>query len=139
MRKHILARLRSLLGRVKSKSPVNEVVSETIERDTWLFESEAGLDGSRDILAREMNDVASSLSELRETLARVHGDTPFERESRADAQCAVVHHDDMLFEGEVDAPFVPAQEETSGGAGVFLFDDAPTFQDDVQEHHQHAA
>lgn len=145
MSKHILTRLRSLLGRAKAKSSARKAVSrpntarDSGSRDAWLFESETRLDASRDGLAREMTGVANGLSHLRETLAHVHGDTPYPTETRMDARSAIVHHDDVLFEGEVDAPFVPAQEEVSGGAGMFLFDDAPSFQDDVQEHHQQAA
>ena len=107
--------------------------------EDWLFESDTAIEATRMQLSRNMQQIADDLSELRETLALVHGDTPFPAETMSDTPCAVVHHDAFLFEGEVETPFAPAQEEVSGGAGIFLFDDAPTFQDEVQEHHQHAA
>jgi len=43
-----------------------------------------------------------------------------------------------LFEGEAAAPTAIAQEETSGGEGVFLFDDAPSFEDEQAAHQQAA-
>ena len=109
MRKHILTRLRSLLGRAKTKPAITKAVEQRTDtadmcsRDSWLFESETGLDASRDSFAREMTQVANGLSDLRETLAHVHGDTPYPAEARVESRCAIIHHDDMLFEGEVDA------------------------------------
>ncbi len=108
--------------------------------DAWLFEREAAFETTRAELSKDMTGIADSLSDLRETLALIHGETPFPIEATTAKPCAIVHHDDMLFEGEVEAPFMPAQEEVSGGEGVFLFGDTPTFQEEVQEHQQqHAA
>ena len=82
--------------------------------------------------------LADGLSDLRETLALIHGATPFPVEATTRTPCAIVHHDDALFDGEADVPFIPAQEEISGGEGVFLFGDEPGFQDELPAH-QHAA
>lgn len=109
------------------------------EHDTWLFASDAEIEAARVKLSNEMNGLAESLSDLREALALIHGETPFPIEATTLAPCAILHHDDMLFDGEADAPMVPAQEEISGGEGVFLFDDAPSFEDEIASHHQHAA
>lgn len=108
--------------------------------DAWLFESEAAVEAARKKLSKEMNGLAASLSDLREALALIHGETPFPVEATTLAPCAILHHDEMLFDGEAEAPFIPAQEEISGGEGVFLFDDAPTFEDELfAEREQHAA
>lgn len=145
MSKHTFPRLRSLLdaaratfstGKGKSQSVTT---TESNPSEDWLFESDTAIEATRMQLSRNMKQIADDLSDLRETLALVHGETPFPTEAASPTPCSVVHHDALLFEGEADAPFAPAQEEISGGAGVFLFDDAPTFQDEVQEHHQHAA
>lgn len=152
MRKHILPRLRTLLsaacatiatGKVQPKPAAPRLEPDTLEHDqisdTWLFESETRFETVRLELSKDMTGIADSLSDLRETLSLIHGETPFPVEATTQRPCAIVHHDDMLFEGEVEAPYMPAQEEVSGGEGVFLFGDAPTFQDEVQEHQQHAA
>jgi len=109
------------------------------ESDTWLFASDSEIETMRAKLSNEMNGLAESLSDLRQTLALIHGETPFPIEATTLAPCAILHHDDMLFEGEVDAPVIPAQEEIGGGEGVFLFDDAPSFEEEIAPHHQHAA
>ncbi len=107
--------------------------------DAWLFESEAAIEAARVELSEEMNGLAESLSDLRKTLSFIHGETPFPIEATTMAPCAIHHHDEALFDGEAEAPFIPAQEEISGGEGVFLFDDAPSFADEVAAEHQHAA
>lgn len=108
--------------------------------DAWLFESEAAVEAARKQLSTEMNGLAASLSDLREALALIHGETPFPIEATTLAPCAILHHDETLFDGEAEAPFIPAQEEISGGEGVFLFDDAPSFEDELfAEREQHAA
>lgn len=148
MRKHILPRLRTLFsaacatvtpGKGPSKPAAPHQELDTAEQDLWLFDGESELEATRIELSKDMTGIADSLSDLRETLALIHGETPFPMEATTAKPCAIVHHDDMLFEGEVEAPFMPAQEEVSGGEGVFLFGDAPTFQEEVQEHQQHAA
>lgn len=108
--------------------------------DAWLFDSEAAVEMARKKLSTEMNGLAASLSDLREALALIHGETPFPVEATTLAPCAILHHDEMLFDGEPEAPIIPAQEEISGGEGVFLFDDAPSFEDEIfAEREQHAA
>ena len=149
MRKHILPRLRMLLtaacatvttGKIQPKPVTPRLEPDTADGDLWLFEGEIELEATRADLSKDMTGVAESRSDLRDTLALIHGETPFPIEATTAKPCAIVHHDDMLFEGEVEAPFMPAQEEVSGGEGVFLFGDAPTFQEEVQEHQQqHAA
>jgi len=151
MRKPILPRFKSLLSaagaafstrQVKPEPPALKYDPATpdLEPDdeAWLFGSEAALEATRAELSTDMNVLADSLSDLRETLALIHGETPFPVEATTQTPCAIVHHDDMLFEGEVEAPFIPAQEEVSGGEGVFLFGDTPSFQDEVPAQ-QHAA
>lgn len=145
MSKHTFTRLRSLLNAARATFSTGKDKSqpvaptETDLSEDWLFESDTAIEATRMQLSRNMKQIADDLSDLRETLALVHGETPFPTEAASLTPCSVVHHDALLFDGEADAPFAPAQEEISGGAGVFLFDDAPTFQDEVQEHHQHAA
>ena len=152
MRKHILPRLKALLTAAcatlytRQTRPATPKFSLEPEPDyasgqdeAWLFESEAAIEATRVELSNEMNGLAESLSELREALALIHGETPFPIEATTLAPCAILHHDDMLFEGEADIPFMPAQEEISGGEGVFLFDDAPSFEDEIAAQHQHAA
>lgn len=154
MRKHIFPRLKALLGAACatlytrqtrpatpkfSLEPDPDYLRE--ENDTWLFESDTGHEAARTQLSNEMNAIADTLSELRETLALVHGETPFPVEATTLAPCAINHHDEMLFDGEPMAPSLPAQEEIVGGEQVFLFDDTPTFQDDLmaEAQQQHAA
>ncbi|MEL7110103.1 MAG: hypothetical protein AAFV59_05205 [Pseudomonadota bacterium] len=152
MSKHILTRLRSLFAAAcatlytRQARPTMpkfslEPVTPSLphEEDTWLFESEAAVEAARVELSKEMNGLAESLSDLREALALIHGETPFPVEATTLAPCAIVHHDDALFDGEADAPFIPAQEEISGGEGVFLFDDAPGFEEEIAPQQQHAA
>ncbi len=151
MRKHILPRLKSLLSaacaalytrQVKPAPSSLKIEPATPDIDpgdeAWLFDSGAAHEATRIELSKDMNGLADSLSDLRETLALIHGETPFPVEATTLAPCAIIHHDDVLFDGEVDAPFIPAQEEVSGGEGVFLFDDAPNFQDEMPAQ-QHAA
>ena len=151
MRKPILPRFKSLLSaagaalytrQVKPVPPALKYDPATpdLEPDdeAWLFDSDAAYEATRLELSNDMNGLADSLSDLRETLALIHGETPFPVEATTQTPCAIVHHDDMLFEGEVEAPFIPAQEEVSGGEGVFLFGDTPRFEDEVPAQ-QHAA
>ena len=148
MRKPILPRLKSLLSaacatlysRQVKPDLRHEPATPDLEPDdaAWLFDSEATYEATRVELSNDMNALADDLSDLREALALIHGETPFPVEATTLKPCAVVHHDDMLFEGEVDAPYIPAQEEISGGEGVFLFGDAPTFQDEVPAQQQAA-
>jgi len=152
MRKHILPRLKALLTAAcatlytRQTRPATPKFSLEPEpdylsghEDTWLFDAEAVVEAARDRLSAEMNGLADSLSGLREALALINGETPFPIEATTLAPCAILHHDDMLFDGEAEAPFMPAQEEISGGEGVFLFDDAPSFEDEIAAQHQHAA
>jgi len=152
MRKHILPRLKPLLiaacatlytRQTRPATPKFSLEPEpdylSGHDDTWLFDSEAVVETARVRLSKEMNGLAESLSDLREALALIHGETPFPLEATTLAPCAIMHHDDMLFDGETDAPFMPAQEEISGGEGVFLFDDAPSFEDEMAAQHQQAA
>ena len=106
--------------------------------DAWLFASDEEMNAVRVELSSRMDSIAESFSGLRETLALIHGETPFPIEATTRTPCAIVHHDDALFDGELDAPVIPAQEEISGGEGVFLFDDTPSFEDEATAH-QHAA
>ena len=151
MRKPILPRFKSLLSaacaalcprQVKPapSAPATDPDMPDLAPDdeAWLFEADAAYDATRAELSTDMNGLADSLSDLRETLALIHGETPFPVEATTQTPCAIVHHDEMLFDGEVEAPFIPAQEEVSGGDGMFLFGDAPTFQDEIPAH-QHAA
>ncbi len=151
MRKHVVPRLKSLLSaacaalytrQVKpARSPLKlEPMAPDIDLDdqAWLFDATEAYEATRAELSKDMNGLADSLSDLRETLALIHGETPFPVEATTQRPCAIVHHDDALFDGEVDAPFIPAQEEVSGGEGVYLFGDEPAFQDEMPAH-QHAA
>jgi len=152
MRKHILPRLKALLTaacatlytrQARPTMPKFSLEPDASpapdELDTWLFASDAEIEKTRAKLSKEMNGLAESLSDLRQALALIHGETPFPIEATTLAPCAILHHDDMLFDGEANAPMVPAQEEISGGEGVFLFDDAPSFEEEIAPHHQHAA
>lgn len=152
MRKHILPRLKALLTAAcatlytRQTRPATPKFSLEPEPDclsghddAWLFDAEAVAETARARLSTEMNGLAESLSDLREALALIHGETPFPIEATTLTPCAILHHDDMLFEGEAEAPFMPAQEEICGGEGVFLFDDAPSFEDEIAAQHQHAA
>ncbi|MEO0449786.1 MAG: hypothetical protein AAFZ74_05695 [Pseudomonadota bacterium] len=151
MRKRILPRLRALFSaacatlytrqarpatRKLSLEPSPQPLSES--DDQWLFASEEEVQALRHELSTQMNTIADSFGDLRDALALIHGETPFPLEATTLAPCAITHHDDMLFEGEIDVPVIPAQEEISGGEGVFLFDDAPSFEDEATVR-QHAA
>ena len=151
MRKPILPRFKSLLSAACAALYTRQVkpapsdlkydpATPDLEPDdaAWLFESDAAYEDTRLELSKDMNALADDLSDLREALALIHGETPFPMEATTLKPCAVVHHDDMLFEGEVEAPYIPAQEEVSGGEGVFLFGDAPTFQDEAPAQQQAA-
>ena len=151
MRKPILPRFKSLLSAAcaalytrQVKPTVSELkydpATPDLEPDdeAWLFDSEAAVEAKRVELSNDMNALADDLSDLREALALIHGETPFPIEATTLKPCAVVHHDEMLFDGEVEAPYIPAQEEVSGGEGVFLFGDAPTFQDEAPAQQQAA-
>jgi len=142
MRKHILPRISSLLGAaraaLRSRPEAPSLPASVPDDETWLFEASDDYETQRVELSKDMNLLADSLSDLREALALIHGETPYPVETTTLAPCAIVHHDEMLFDGEVEAPFIPAQEEVSGGEGVFLFDDEPGFQDELPAQ-QHAA
>lgn len=151
MRKPILPRFKSLLSAACAALYTRQVKpapsSPNIDPDkpdlglddeAWLFESDAAYEAKRIELSNDMNALADDLSDLREALALIHGETPFPVEATTLKPCAVVHHDEMLFDGEVDAPCIPAQEDVSGGEGVFLFGDTPTFQDEVPAQQQAA-
>ena len=151
MRKPILPRFKSLLSAAGAAlytrkvqpipdQPKLEPVTPELEpaEEAWLFDAATEYETTRTALSKDMNLLVDSLSDLRETLALIHGETPFPVEATTLAPCAIVHHDDALFEGEVEAPFIPAQEEVSGGEGVYLFGDEPTFQEEMPAH-QHAA
>ena len=152
MRKHTLPRLKALLAAVCatlytrqtrpakpkfSLAPEPEHLSTSDE--SWLFASGSDSEAIRTALSKDMNHLADSLSDLRETLALIHGDTPFPLEATTLAPCAILHHDEALFDGEPAAPFLSTQEEIIGGEGVFLFDDAPSFEDEISTQHLHAA
>ncbi|MEM9054598.1 MAG: hypothetical protein AAGB16_04660 [Pseudomonadota bacterium] len=152
MRKRILPRLKTLLGAAcatlytRQTQLATSKISPDLEpevlhadRDEWLFASEAEFEATRLELSNEMNTIADSLADLRETLSLIHGETPFPVEATTQTPCAIVHHDEALFDGEADASVVPAQEEISGGEGVFLFGDDPTFEDEDMPAHQQAA
>jgi len=151
MRKRILPRLRALLSaacatlytrqtRLATPKFSLEPVPDNINQadDAWLFATAEELEAERRELSLNMDAIADSFSDLRETLALIHGETPFPVEATTLAPCAIAHHDEFLFDGEIDAPVIPAQEEISGGEGVFLFDDAPSFEDENTAQ-QHAA
>ena len=148
MRKPILPRFKSLLRaacaalhtrQVKPALATDPATPDDLpDEEAWLFEAGTAYEAPRAELSSDMNGLANSLSDLRETLALIHGETPFPVEATTRTPCAIVHHDDMLFDGEAEAPFIPAQEEVSGGEGVFLFGDTPSFQDEVPAQ-QHAA
>lgn len=152
MRKHILPRLKALLAaacatlytrQTRPATPKFSLEPETDDRgilpDAWLFDTEQAIEAARVELSNQMDGLAESLNEVREALALIHGETPFPIEATTLAPCAILHHDDALFDGEPEAPFIPAQEEICGGEGVFLFDDAPSFEDETAAQHQHAA
>ena len=153
MRKHILPRLKALLTAACATLYTRQTRPATPkfslepdldqiqpENDSWLFESDTALESVRTKLSNDMNAIADNLSDLRETLSLIHGETPFPVEAMTLAPCAITHHDEMLFDGEPMAPNIPAQEEISGGDQVFLFDDAPSFEDDLAaQAQQHAA
>lgn len=155
MRKHILPRLKTLLGAACATLYTRQARAATSkfslepkrapeapdlmrDPDAWMFETECGFEAKRAQLSREMNQLADGLAELRETLALIHGETPFPIEATTEAPCAIVHHDDALFDGETNVPVISAQEEVTGGEGVFLFGDEPTFQDEQVAHQQAA-
>ena len=153
MRKHILPRLKALLTAACATLYTRQTRPATPkfslepdldqiqpENDSWLFESDTAFESVRTKLSNDMNAIADNLSDLRETLSLIHGETPFPVEAMTLAPCAITHHDEMLFDGEPMAPHIPAQEEISGGEQVFLFDDAPSFEDElVAQAQQHAA
>lgn len=153
MRKHILPRLKALLTAACATLYTRQTRPATPkfslepdldqiqpENDSWLFESDTALESVRTKLSNDMNAIADNLSDLRETLSLIHGETPFPVEAMTLAPCAITHHDEMLFDGEPMAPNIPAQEEISGGDQVFLFDDAPSFEDELAaQAQQHAA
>lgn len=153
MRKHILPRLKALLTAACATLYTRQTRPATSkfsldpdldqirpENDSWLFESDTAFESVRTKLSNDMNAIADNLSELRETLSLIHGETPFPVEAMTLAPCAITHHDEMLFDGEPIAANIPAQEEISGGDQVFLFDDAPSFEDDLAaQAQQHAA
>jgi hypothetical protein len=151
MRKRILPRLRTLLSAAvatlytRQTRPAMPKFSLEPKRapmgeadDAWLFASDEELTAVRTELSTKMDAIADSFSNLRETLALIHGETPFPIEATTRTPCAIVHHDDALFDGELDVPVIPAQEEISGGEGIFLFDDGPSFEDEATAQ-QHAA
>ena len=151
MRKRILPRLRALLSAVCATLYTRQTRPATPKfslepapdhvngvDDSWLFATAEEMEAVRVNLSADMDAIADSFSSLRETLALIHGETPFPVEATTLKPCAIVHHDDALFEGEVDVPFIPAQEEICGGEGVFLFDDAPSFEDEATAHQQAA-
>ena len=144
MRKRILPRLRTLLSAAvatlytRQNRPAMPKFSLEPKRDhmdladdAWLFASHDELNAARAELSTKMDAIADSFAGLRETLALIHGETPFPVEAITQRPCAIVHHDDALFDGELDAPVMPAQEEICGGEAVFLFDDAPRFEDEA--------
>ncbi len=90
--------------------------------DTWMFESETALAEYTEGLGREMDDLADSLTGLRETLSLIHGETPFPVEATTLAPCSIQHADADLFDGEV-LPAAAAQDTTVGGDASFLFED----------------
>ena len=153
MRKHILPRLKALLTAACATLYTRQTRPATSkfslepdldqirpENDSWLFESDTAFESVRTKLSNDMNAIADNLSELRETLSLIHGETPFPVEAMTLAPCAITHHDEMLFDGEPMAATIPAQEEISGGEQVFLFDDAPSFEDELAvQTQQHAA
>ena len=152
MRKHILPRLRALLvaacatlytRQTRPAKPKLSLAPDpdylSTNEDAWLFAPDAHADVVRATLSKDMNCLAESLSDLRETLALIHGETPFPVEATTLTPCSIFHHDDALFDGEPAAPFMPAQEEVNGGEGVFLFDDIPGFEDENSTQHLHAA
>lgn len=146
MRKHIYTRLKTLLAAAcatlytrqaraaKSKyslEPKRALALPNAVRafDDWMFDADAKLEAERQVLASEMNTLAESLSDLRETLALVMGETPYPVEAMTQTPCAIMHHDDILFDGEAEAPALLAQEDIIGGEGAFLFGDAPAFDE----------
>ena len=153
MRKHILPRPKALLAAACATLYTRQTRPATSkfslepdldqirpENDSWLFASATEIETVRATLSDDMNSIADNLSELRETLALIHGEPPFPIEATTLAPCAITHYDEMLFDGESMAPHIPAQEEISGGEQVFLFDDAPSFEDElVAQARQHAA
>jgi hypothetical protein len=146
MRKHIYTRLKTLLAAAcatlytrqaraaKSKYSLEPKRAPALPNavsafDDWMFDTDAKLEAERQVLASEMNTLAESLSDLRETLALVMGETPYPVEAMTQTPCAIVHHDDILFDGEAEAPALLAQEDIIGGEGAFLFGDAPAFDE----------
>ncbi len=136
MRKPLFTRLKTLLTTARlivytkrsasakpkfSTEPNPEPEVDAVS-DDWMFESEAALTAYTDELASEMDDLASGLSGLRETLALISGDMPFPVEATTQMPCAIAHHDEDLFDGEI-ALAGTRQDATIGGEADFLFED----------------
>lgn len=152
MRKHVLTRLKALLTAAcaplytrlaRTATPKFDIEPDadrfSTNDDAWLFESESEAEAVRAQLSHEMNRLADSFSDLRETLALIHGETPFPIEATTLAPCAIGHHDEALFDGEPEAPFIPAQEEISGGESIFLFEETIGFDEEDTLLQQQAA
>ena len=145
MRKHIYTRLKTLFTAAcatlytrqaraaKSKYSLEPrsapaLPNAVIAFDDWMFDAKT-VEAERKVLAAEMNALSKRLGDLRETLSLVLGETPFPVEATTLTPCAIIHHDDALFDGETEAPALITQEDIVGGEGIFLFGDAPAFED----------
>ena len=107
--------------------------SLSLEGDGWLFEADASMSNVRDELGIQMAGLTDSLGELRQTLSLILGETPFPVEATTHAPCAIFHHDDVLFDGEVNLPQIVAQEDIVGGEASFLFGDNPAINHDITQ------
>lgn len=103
-----------------------------IGSDDWLFEAKTSLTRETNALSTQMNGLANQMSGLRDTLALISGETAFPVEALTARPCAMVHHDADLFDGEAEAR-PPHQDNTIGGEGVFLFGDAPAFDETANQ------
>lgn len=101
--------------------------------DDWLFAPEVSVGRQTAALAGEMNSLDASLGDLREVLALITGEVPFPLDATTQRPCDIMHHDADLFDGEI-MPEPPVQDTTVGGEGVFLFGDAPVFEDLPAQH-----
>lgn len=91
-----------------------------------MFEAETSLDTQVNAYSSKLSGLTNSLSGLHATLTDMAGPT--------DPQpCALNHHDTDLFDGEPGV-VEPIQDTTIGGEGVYLFDDAPAFEDMPAQH-----
>lgn len=97
--------------------------------DEWLFASDEEIARHTQILSTEMDHIADSMADLRETLSLIAGDAPFPVEATTQKPCAIMQADPDLFDGE-PLYVQPEQDTTIGEDNAMLFDE--------EEHHSHS-